>query len=230
MKLRTVAAGVIAVLTTLALSPVAQAAPPTVPQPGTDYLNVRGTWYSVLKNTPSRGLTTERQVVAFLTTGTLSGEKQNSTATRSEVCLDIQDNVTDKAGNSVTDPDKQFPVDSGCAPLLTNAIAPDLSSAQVVPTRIELTHSYFVCPPEGIVDCYQVNEPDPTPVTFAATWTATTPLETQVLCFKEGHVVSTDQFRDGAATATIDGRSVGTNYPGDIFTWFRHHTSEQASC
>ena len=228
MKLRTVAAGVIAVLTTLTLSPVAQAAPPTVPQPGTDYLTVRGTWFSVLKNTPSRGLTTERQTTAFLVTGTFGGEKPNSLVTNSEVCLDIQDQVTDKAGNPVTDPDKQFPVDSGCAPLPTNAIAPDLSSARVAPTRMELTHSYFVCPPEAS-DCHQVNEPGPT-VTFAATWTATTPLETSRLCFKEGNVVSTDQFRDGAATATLNGRSAGTNYPGDISTWFRHHTSERASC
>jgi hypothetical protein len=229
MTLRAVGASVIAVLITLTLSPVAQAAPPTVPQPGVDYLTVRGTWFSVLKNTPSRGLTTERQVVAFLTTGTVSGEKQNSTATRSEVCLDIQDNVTDKAGNSVTDPDKQFPVDSGCAPLATTAIAPDLSSARVAPTQMELTHSYFVCPPDGTFDCQQVNEPGPT-VTFAATWTATTPLESQTLCFKEGHVVSTDTFRDGAATATLNGRSAGSNIPGDVYTWFLHHTAEQASC
>ena len=67
-------------------------------------------------------------------------------------------------------------------------------------------------------------------MTFAATWTATTPLETSRLCFKEGNVVSTDQFRDGAATATLNGCSAGTNIPGDIFTWFLHRTSVQASC
>lgn len=159
--------------------------------PSPDYW-ARAVWINEAKNTPHPGRTTITKSTLFV----------HQVPTGYEVCLQIE---VSEESNSGRGDRIGVKTEDGCTTQKAAlTVATDLSSASLN-ASVRVTESIITCPPETPGDCVITDGPSRT-VAVRTSWTAIGAPEQ--FCLNPG-VGPLREFRDAAATGSLDGVSLG---------------------